>query len=140
MLSWSMRPHTTSKFRGIRNPFHGRFTHKKARFWYAKLMNIWIFHCCMWSIHQDPITCEKKHFLRNCYLLNNASFCTFFCPNWSIIPSSMGPWRLSQKQNFVILEAKSMLNRSSPESSKTQHDLNDWAIQTYVKGTKRSVT
>ena len=23
-----------------RNPFHGRFTHKTARFWFGKLMNI----------------------------------------------------------------------------------------------------
>ena len=27
-------------FQEKRNPFHGRFTHKTARFWYAKLMNI----------------------------------------------------------------------------------------------------
>ena len=28
------------KFQEKRNPFHGRFTHKKARFWFAKLMII----------------------------------------------------------------------------------------------------
>ena len=28
-------------FQDKRNPFHGRFMHKPARFWYGKLMNIW---------------------------------------------------------------------------------------------------
>ena len=66
------RPHTTSNFQEKRNPFHGLFTHKKARFWFAKLLNIrrqgcsywscvqslplkrisyFIFHCCMWCLY-----------------------------------------------------------------------------------------
>ena len=29
------------RFQEKRNRFQGRFTHKTARFWFAKLMNIW---------------------------------------------------------------------------------------------------
>ena len=29
------------KFQEKRNPFHGRFTHKTARFWFKERMNIW---------------------------------------------------------------------------------------------------
>ena len=64
-----------------------------------------------------------------CSLLNNASFGTFCIPIGQLFDSQgVFEGRLSQRLRFDVFEAKSMLNKKFPASSKTHCDWSNLPI------------
>ena len=53
------------KFQEKRNPFHGRYTHKTAKFWFGKVMNLWrkASSCCSF-VQSLKIPSKKGSFAR----------------------------------------------------------------------------